>query len=238
MNKELKEKARRLYFQSDLTKTEIADALAMPRRTLHFWIKENNWEYQKQAAAHMPVLIAENCYHILANYTQQLLAPERKDVMISLKEVNTLHKLTVTISKLKSRTTLNENMEIFTNFMGAVSTTSPETAQAIAPFVNDFITSRASASASVPHSFATQHTPEELEKEIQLDLQYAAEEDAIPAYAPMERPVVTIAGKAEEFARRRQSPPPYTELLAEFSRQNDTIRHLFSVTRHPLAKAA
>ncbi len=215
----------------------------MPRRTLHYWIKENNWEYQKQCAAHMPVLIAENCYHILANYTQQLLAPERKDVMISLREVNTLHKLTVTIANLKSRTTLNENMEIFTNFMETVSNSSPEMAKAISPFVNDFITSGARASASIPQNMATPHTTAELESEAQLDLQYAAEENTTaPCVVSMPYQPVTIANRtaqASQFAARRQSPPPYTELIAEFSRQNDTIRHLFSVNpRSPFATAA
>ncbi len=243
MNTDEKEKARRLYFQSHLTSTEIADALAMPHHALHCMIKEQNWEYQKQCAAHMPVMIAENCYHILANYTQQLLAPERKDVMISLKEVNTLHKLTVTIANLKSRTTLNENMEVFTNFMGAVSVTSPEMAKAIAPFVNDFIASGARISTSVPQNQVKKYTAAEEEEEARLDRQYAAEANATaPCPVSIPRRPVTIpdtAAQAAQAAARRKSPPPYTEFIAELHRQNENIRHLFTVTtRNPFAVAA
>src|SRR6185312_8425079 len=105
----------------------------------HHWIRENNWEHQKLCAAHMPVMITENCYHILAAYTEQLLSPERNGAPITHREANTLYKLTNTVSKLQSRATLNENMETFGNFMDTVSVQSPEMAEAIAPFVNGYI---------------------------------------------------------------------------------------------------
>jgi hypothetical protein len=245
MNTVLQDKARKLYFQADLTKTDIANALGMPRRTLHYWIKEQNWEYQKQCASHMPVLIAENCYHLLANYTQQLLAPERKDVMITNREVDALHKLTVTISKLKGRTTLNENMEVFSNFINSVNNTSPDMAQAIAPFIHDFIASRAAASASVPLHFQSPITPEEIETERQLDLQYAAEEEAEAeanmqtATTPITRPPLCLDGEKQEATRLRRSHPDYSDLLTDFRRQDEHIRHMFPVnTRYAHSAAA
>ncbi len=186
----------------------------------------------------MPVLIAENCYHILANYTEQLMAPERKDAMISLKEVNTLHKLTITISKLKNRTTLNENMEMLTNFMDAVNVGSPEMAQAISPFVTDFISAGASASASVPHRFSEPLTTEEIEKESQLDLQYTNEHETVSSATPVSHAPVSIAGKSEQAAHRRQSPPAYTDLLSDLRRQDENLRHLFPMNTRYVAVAA
>ncbi len=68
--------AKRLYFQSDLSKTEIAEMLGIPRRTLHYWIREKNWDRIKRSAAHMPFLLAENVYHIISRFTQQLLGED------------------------------------------------------------------------------------------------------------------------------------------------------------------
>ncbi len=187
----------------------------------------------------MPVLIAENCYHILANYTEQLLAPERKDVMVTYREVNTIHKLTVTIGKLKNRATLNENMEVLSNFIDAVDGSSPEMAQAISPFVNDYIAAGAAASKSVPHHFHIPSSPEEIEKERQLDLQYEMEEEVtIPgADTYIKRPSVPFAAEREEALRQRRAHPDYNELLADLRRQDENIKHLFPVVTGYLAAA-
>lgn len=77
MNDLQQAQAKRLYFQSDLSKTEIAEMLGVPRRTLHYWIREKNWDRIKRSAAHMPSLIAENVYHIMSRFTQQLLGEDR-----------------------------------------------------------------------------------------------------------------------------------------------------------------
>lgn len=237
MNTELQTKAKRLYLHTDLSKTEIANALGLPRRTLHYWIKEHNWEYQKQSAAHMPVLIAENCYHILANYTDQLLAPERKDEMISLREVNTIHRLSTAICKLKNSATLNEKMEILSNFSDALNNKSPEMAKAIAPFVSDYLAAGAAASLSVPRLQPFPLTPEELEIENQLDQQYLTNEDHDSPIATTPHIPVSVSDKIIEAAKRRYNRPSYSEMLADFRSQDDNIRHMFPViTRYtPIA---
>jgi transposase-like protein len=117
MNKTLQAQAQKLYFQSDLSKTEISEMLGIPRRTLHYWIREKNWDRIKRSAAQMPSLLAENIYHIIARFTQQLLGEDRINRPITRHEADTLHKLVLTISKLKARTTLNESMEMFGTFM-------------------------------------------------------------------------------------------------------------------------
>ncbi len=239
MNVEQQTKARKLFLQTDLTKTEIANALGIPRRTLHHWIKEHNWEFQKQCASQMPVAIAENCYHILANYTEQLLSPERKDVLLSHKEAETIHKLTVTISKLKNRATLSENMELFNNFLHSLHATAPEVAAAVTPFVNSYLAAGAAISAAVPGHIAAPPTPEEAEAEHQLDLRYEAEEQARAQqtvqtqqahqtpHTTTQRPPVTLSAKIDDAATRRHTPPPYNQLLEDFRRQDEHIRHLY-----------
>lgn len=237
MDTALQNKARKLYFQTDLTKTDIANALGIPRRTLHHWIREQNWAYQKQCASHMPVLIAENCYHILANYTTLLLAPDRKDVLISSSEVNTIYKLTTAIGKLKTRTTLNEKMEVLAGFINAVNGAAPDMAQALSPLVSEYIAAGAMPSVTVQAAGSAPSSPAELDAEQQLDQQYDTE-DSIPTSAATFSPV-TISGRHTLATQRRQSPPPYHEFLADLRRQDEHVRHLFPVnTRYASAKAA
>lgn len=239
MNIETQNKARKLFLQTDLTKTEIANALGIPRRTLHHWIKENKWEFQKQCASQMPVAIAENCYHILSHYTEQLLSPERKDVMITHKDAETIHKLTVTISKLKNRATLNESMEMFNAFLQSLYAKAPEVAAAVTPFINNYLAAGAATSAAVPGHISAPPTPEEAEAEHQLDLRYEAEEQTRAQQAQptkqteqaqqttTQRPPVSLSTKINDAATRRHTPPPYTQVIEDFRRQDEHIRHLF-----------
>jgi transposase-like protein len=234
MNTELQNKARNLYFQTDLSKTDIANALGIPRRTLHYWVREQNWDYQKQCAAHMPVVIAENCYHILANYTSLLMAPERKDVMITTDEVTIISKLTAAIGRLKARASLNEQMQVLAGFVDSVNGANPEMAQALSPFISGYIEKGAAASVALS---APPPTPAERSAEQQLDLRYDEEDAIAPPTTP--RPSVTIAGRHTRAVCSRQSPPPYHEFLAGLRSQDDNIRHMFPVnTRYNHPRAA
>ena len=144
MNNEKQEQAKNLYFQTDLSKTQIADLLNISRRTLYYWIQQNSWERLKKSAAMMPSIIAEKCYMIMDNFTDSLLSEFRIKRPITAQEVDILHKLTLTIKKLKHRSTINENMEMFAYFMESINKKSPELALQVQPFVDEYITSQAS----------------------------------------------------------------------------------------------
>ena len=144
MNNEKQQQAKNLYFQSDLNKTQIADLLDVSRHSIHYWVKENNWQRLKKSAAMMPSIIAENCYMIMDNFTQSLLSEFRIKRPITRQEADTLHKLTLTIGKLKKRSTINESMEMFAYFMENINKKAPELAEQVQPFVDDYIASQAS----------------------------------------------------------------------------------------------
>ncbi len=176
MNAELQAKARKLYLQTDLSKTEIATVLGIPIRTLHYWVGVQRWDIQKQCALQAPSVIVTNCYQILANFTGQLLAPERRDTLMTHKEAETIHKLTVTISKLKARTTLGENMDIFNNFLQNIRSYSPQLADLIAPHVTAFIAAGATAPTAAPAHAAGVPTQAEMDEEARLDLEEELEQ--------------------------------------------------------------
>ena len=176
MNTEQQQQAQHLYFQTDLTKTQIAELLNISRSSLHFWIRENNWDRLKKSAAHLPSLLAENCYHIIAHFTESLLSECRVMRPITHQEADTLHKLTLTVKKLKTQSTLNEAMEMFAFFMESVKAKSAGLAESITPHVNAFIASRASIHRHhmLPENFNDNGflpVKEENVKETQLDIQ-------------------------------------------------------------------
>ncbi len=249
MTNEQKAKAKHLYFQTDMSRTQIADRVGVPRRTLYYWIKTQNWDKLKTSAEHMPALLAEKCYHMMGKLSDSILSEDRNGEPITYREANTIHKLTITINKLKNRATLNENMEMFGYFMDSMFGQDPELAERISPFVDTFIETHAGLSATdfTPRNKKT-FTPEQEALEQQLDLE---DEEAFahgytpPATAATDTPVEQPAPFIPDItypgtrAQRRQSPPTYKEMIAELERQNDNVRYLFSVNPwHKYLRAA
>ena len=228
--------ARNLYFQTEFPVTEISEMLGIPRRTLHHWIKENHWERQKQSAACMPVMLTENCYHIISRLQQHLLSDDRATTPITHREADTLHKLVITIGKMKTRATLSESMEMMAGFMDRVNGRSPEMAQAILPFVEDYISSRSAEGApQATPARSTGPSQAELDREALLDLEdmkaWAAQSNmpesgpsvaANPGPSPQTPHIPDV-----DYAARRQSPPDYRALIADLLNQDKDKKHLF-----------
>ena len=192
MKQEQQSHARRLFFQSDFTKTEIADILSISRSTLDTWIAENHWDILRQCSAAMPSNLAENCYRIMGQLTQHILSPEREGIPITTAEVNNLHKLSVTIGKLKTRPTLNESMETFAGFTAWLNESSPGLASGLASLIDAYISLQASersrGTAQAPLA-ATSHAPRSVQKDEEGDKSCET-----PAAAPAPQPV---QGKVE-----------------------------------------
>ena len=144
MNKEKQQQAKNLYFQTDLPKAQIAALLNISRRSLHYWIKQNNWERLKLSATHLPAMLAENNYLLIAQYQRHLLSEDRIMQPLTHQEANTLYKLALTAKKLKNHSTLNEGMEIFAHLIERVNKKSPELAEQLAPFIEEHIENWAS----------------------------------------------------------------------------------------------
>ncbi len=155
MNLEKKQQAQNLYYQTELTKTQIANLLNISRRSLTYWIKEGNWNRLKESANHLPSILAENCYHLVGHLTESYLSELRYGRPVTNKEVDALHKLTVTIGKLKNRSTINESLEMFGFFMEGLRKKNPALAVELAPYIDEYLSSRAAiyTHSLVPESF-------------------------------------------------------------------------------------
>jgi hypothetical protein len=163
MKLEQQQQAQRLYFQTDLSKTQIADALGISPRSLHYWIRHNNWERLKKNAQHIPATLAENCYYIMGHLTNGILSEARADSPVTPQEVNMLYKLILTINKLKARATTNESMETLARLTDNISKRDPKLAADLQPHINEYIADCAATdtSAFMPDRFnSSAHIPE------------------------------------------------------------------------------
>ncbi len=147
MKLEQQQQAQQLYFQTDLSKTQIAEAIGVTRRSVHNWIRENNWEYLRRCSAAMPSLIVANCYQAMAQLSESILSPARAGEPITRIEVESMYKLSLIVSKLKTRIILSERMETFTGFMDGLQEIAPDLAKTIAPYISQYIAACANINA-------------------------------------------------------------------------------------------
>ena len=144
MNKGKKQQAKELYYQTDLTKTEIADTLGISRRALHYWIKVHNWDKLKESAAVLPSLLAQKCYHIIGHLTDNYLDEMRAHKPVTITEAETLYKLTLTIRKLKQHSTMCEIMEVFKDFNERLSKHDKKLSKSLSGYMEQYFISEAS----------------------------------------------------------------------------------------------
>ncbi len=189
MINEKKHQAKTLFFQSGLNNTQIASLLNVSRRSISTWVKEGDWARLKQSAKYLPSMLAENCYHIIGHLTESYLSESRMTNPITFKEIEGLHRLTLTAKKLQNRCTINENMELFGYFMEMVSQRDPELARNIHPYIDEFISARASVythhiQPDTFNSLGRIPVPEVDNTEAQLDRreEYLSDPDVIEAY--------------------------------------------------------
>ena len=211
MNTEKKQQAKNLFFQTELTKTQIAGLLSISRRSLTYWIKEGNWSRLKDSATHLPSLLAENCYHIIGHLTESFLSERRLTNPVTHKEVDSLYRLALTVDKLKNRSTINESMEMFGFFIDGLRKKNAQLAADIMPYIDEYISARADVYAVdvMPANFTGigGRIPwvEEDKTEQQIDARedFYSDPDTIEAYAaagielPTEEEISTLPDPKE-----------------------------------------
>jgi len=142
MKNEQKEEAKTYYFQTNMSKIEIANAIGVSRRTILRWCKEDNWEKLRQSSRHMPAIVAEKCYYLIDTFTSRLLQ-DPSLAFITLKDAQTIHLLATSIKKLKNRSTINESMEMFNFFLEGLKRKDPQLAADVLPEMEEYIAARA-----------------------------------------------------------------------------------------------
>ncbi len=141
-NEQQQQQARNLFFQTSLTKTQIAQVLNVNRRTIYEWSVQGNWERIKKSAANLPCILAEKCYFLIGHFTDHLLSRTNTGGALSRSEVESIYKLTLSINRLKKGSSVNENMEAFTYFLESIERKDPELAHKVVPYFDAYIRTR------------------------------------------------------------------------------------------------
>ena len=142
MKNEQQEKAKEFYFDTNMSKSEIAEQLGVNRRTIMLWCQQGNWEQLRRSARHMPALIAEKCYYLIDQYTTQLLTVGNTITSRSHLHADAINKLASAIKKIKTRSTVNESMEMFNFFLEGLRRRDAALADQVKPSLEDYIEDR------------------------------------------------------------------------------------------------
>src|ERR1700744_4077802 len=110
------QQAQNLYYQTDLSNTEIASRVGVSARTISRWINNENWKSMKQAARHAPAAIVEKLYIQLNELNDHILSRGPGQRFPSKDEADIMRKLTMTIDKLKQQTGLGEAIQLMMSF--------------------------------------------------------------------------------------------------------------------------
>jgi DNA-binding XRE family transcriptional regulator len=224
MKTEQQKQAEELFFQTDLTKTEIAEAVGVSRRTIHYWVRENHWNEIRLASGAMPTYLAGNCYLILARLQESILA--RTDSPITLQEVNAIYKLSGTIAKLQKRAALSENLETLTHFMDFAHDHDPQLAHDVQPLVSTYIDHSAGNAAP---AMSTPPIRRQNPDEAQLDNEdLAAWEEVLKSIDDIHR--------TQSYQPQPASPGKKT--VAEPASKPASTQHLNRAARRALARKA
>ena len=244
MQNEKKHLAKKLWFQTGLTKTQIASQLDLSRRTITYWVKEGNWNRLKDVSNHLPSILAENCYHIMGNLTESYLSERRLTNPVSPEEVGMLLKLANTVNKVKNRSTINESMEMFGFFLDGLRQRNPRLADELGPYIEEYISTRADIYRSdiMPEKFtAMKRLPwqeeDKAEERIDRREEYFSDPETIAAYEangiplPEEESISTDPGPGEPM-------PEYTQEMANNDRLVEYRKWLAGKEMEKLARYA
>lgn len=110
------ERAFNLFYQTEMTRKQIADLLNIDRKTLFTWIKEGNWMRSKNAARNTPTLLVEQYYNQLCELNLKIA--EREDMPYPTKdEAEVIRKLTAVVSQYnKKKASIGETIEVLSDF--------------------------------------------------------------------------------------------------------------------------
>jgi DNA-binding XRE family transcriptional regulator len=142
MKNEEQQQAKSLYFDTNLTKSEIAERLGVNRRTIMLWSHQGNWEQLKQSARHLPSMVAEKCYYLIDHLATERLTMGVGKGSVSYKDAETINKLASSIKKLKNRSTSNETMEMFNFFLEYMKKQDEALGAAIRPHMERYMETR------------------------------------------------------------------------------------------------
>jgi hypothetical protein len=213
--------ARRLFIQSDFSKSEIAENLSVDRRTIYQWSVDGDWEKLKTSAKCMPSILAGKCYDLIGHFTDHLLSKDAFHQSVTKSDVDIIYKLAKTINILKKGSTVNEDMETFTWFLEGLQKRDAGLAEALVPYADEFITCRTATKPPVYATGAKSPDANGITPFSEKDIleKWRDEQDAAAIAEELRKNVTTSAGENSTPAPTPETKQPHTntdkEILQE-----------------------
>lgn len=155
------QKARNLYFQTDMTQTDIADIIGVSDQTVYRWIKQNNWKQMKEAARQAPIAIVEMFYKQL--YALNSSICNRDEPIPTLQESEINRKLINSIDKLKKQASLSENIQVLMGFTGFLNRIDNELAKTVVLHADRYLKEKGYTTFGFDEETEEQQTEEVIE---------------------------------------------------------------------------
>jgi len=135
-------RAQRLYIQTDLSQSQIADILGIHRKTLYLWIVEGKWTRSRISDNLTPSRLIQQYYTQLETLNYQISL--RRDKIPDSDDLDAIRKLTAAIRTLTPRQSKNQTAATMCEFLDHLkSSSSNETILSeLKPHVLSFIASK------------------------------------------------------------------------------------------------
>lgn len=135
-----KEYAKSLYIGGGLTQKEIAERVSVTEKTLAKWIKEGKWDNLKKSL----LTTKENQLSFLYNQLDFLNTDiSKRDFKVATgKEADTIAKLSASINRLETETSIGDTVEVARAFIEFVRQQDLELAKVITNLFDVFITAK------------------------------------------------------------------------------------------------
>lgn len=135
-----KEYAKSLYIGGGLTQKEIAERVSVTEKTLAKWIKESKWDNLKKSL----LTTKQNQLSFLYDQLDFLNTDiSKREFKVAVgKEADTIIKLTASINRLETETSIGDTVEVARNFIEFVRQQDLELAKTITNLFDVFITAK------------------------------------------------------------------------------------------------
>ena len=140
LKKQEKEFAKSLYIGGGLTQKDIAERVSVTEKTLASWIKKEKWDSLKKSL----LTTKQNQLAFLYDQLDFLNTDiSTRDFKVAVgKEADTIIKLTASINRLETETSIGDIVEVARNFIEFVRQQDLELAKIITNLFDVFITAK------------------------------------------------------------------------------------------------
>jgi transposase-like protein len=142
VNTNQQQQARELYFSTNKTQREIAQAVSVSERTIHRWVKQEEWDRLKKSIHAMPVIILENMHYQIIELQNDIANREEGKRYPTVQEAEITRKLVNCMHKMSHYPCLPQNIQMMQQFSAYVNNEDHDFAVRLVRYANNFFTGK------------------------------------------------------------------------------------------------